>query len=253
METSPQQLPVFRLSVTRSFKSVFDSENWVVNLLWLTLANLTSSIFVGSIGILGWGSELIKLRAGRPENRTPDIDSERLGDYFSQGLWPFVVQFAAGILMTVLMAIPFVPILGVLVALAGNSAGEEVVGIFLLAIAAPIAVVLIVVSSLVTAVLIIRAMACQDFVTSFDFAWVRNFVRLMWKDMVVAGIKFAGLSLLVSLAGTLLFCIGSIPAGGVVFGAGMHLLAQIYELYLAKGGEPAPAPPEQNILEATLA
>lgn len=83
---SPEPLPSFRSSATDAFKAIIETPNWVGNLLWLTIAGVASSIFVGQIAAFGYGAELLRRRAGRPDMPNHDIDSDRLGDYLSQGI-----------------------------------------------------------------------------------------------------------------------------------------------------------------------
>ena len=60
--------------------------------------------------------------------------------------------------------------------------------------------------------------------------------------MLGIGIYFAGLAML---------CIGIFPALGLLSGAAMHLLAQWYELFLSRGGEPV-NPAVDPIVDASL-
>ena len=56
------------------------------------------------------------------------------------------------------------------------------------------------------------------------------------------GVYFAGLALL---------CVRIVPAIGLLSGAAMHLLAQWYELFLSRGGEPI-APASDTVVDATV-
>ena len=56
------------------------------------------------------------------------------------------------------------------------------------------------------------------------------------------GIYFVGLVML---------CVGVVPAAGLLTGAAMHLLAQWYELFLSRGGEPV-YPAADTIVDASV-
>ncbi len=250
MDPEPQLLPTFKSSPIRAFQAVFDSPNWVGNLLWLSLAFVAQCVFIGQIGLFGYGSELLLTRAGRPENMSPDIDSNRLGDYISAGLWPFVVS------LVVQFAISFVMIVPILIVVFGGLAMGAAIGgedgaaaSFILTL--PIIFMIAIFFSVLSVPFLIRAMVCQDFVKSLDLGWAIGFVKLMFWEIVVSFILFWLLALVVIVMGLALLCVGYIPAAGLAAGAMMNLLAQWYEIYLSRGGEPAPAA-EEAIIDATV-
>ncbi len=249
MEQTP--LPVFKTSPMRAIQSIVSTPNWVANVLWLSLAALSSSFFIGYLGVYGYGAELIRRRAGRPENPNVDIDSERLGDYFSQGVWPFLVFIVAQFASTVLLILPLAVIAALSVAVGASSGEDAAVGVMMV-FAVPLVFLFLVGLFLVITPFLIRAMVCQDFVKSFDLNWSLGFARLMASEMIVSGILFALLSFAIMLIGYLALCVGAIPASGIVLGGYVHMLAQWYEIYLSKGGEPAPAPDDEEIVDATI-
>ena len=61
-------------------------------------------------------------------------------------------------------------------------------------------------------------------------------------EMILSGIIFFVLAWLLNLAGALACCVGVFVTSGWVLGATMHLGAQLYEVYLSRGGEPVPEP-----------
>ena len=75
----------------------------------------------------------------------------------------------------------------------------------------------------------------------------------MFWEILGSGIVFAILTIGVAMLGMLLFCVGYLPAIGVIMGAGMNMLAQWYEVFLSRGGEPIPpATPSEPIVDATI-
>ncbi len=231
---------------TAAFGSVFQSPNWGINVLWLTIAALAQSVFVGQIGLFGWGAEQLSARSGRPEIPVPDIESGRLGDYISRGVWPFLVYFVVQLVGGLLMAVPLVGLV-LLAAALGGDGGPPALAIGVL----PLALCLVVALGIVSVPFLIRAMLCQDFSQSFDVAWVRQFVTIMFWDMLLGGIAFGFISAGVLMIGALMLCVGYLPAIGIVNGAGMNLCAQWYEVFLDRGGEPVPGP-DPSIIDATL-
>lgn len=247
----PSPLPVFKSSPWRAIQNVISTPNWVGNVLWLSLAALASSIFIGYIGVFGYGAELIKRRAGRPENPPVDIDSERLGDYFSQGIWAFLVFMVAQVVASIIILVPIALIVGVIAAVAAATNEEALVGGTVI-LMIPIVFLVSVGLYLAVTPFLIRAMVCQDFAKSFDLGWCLGFARLMAGEMIGSGIIFALLGAAIMLIGYLALCVGAIPASGIVVGGYVNLLAQWYEIYLSKGGIPAADPEADDIVEASV-
>ncbi|MCA9131161.1 MAG: hypothetical protein KDB22_28955 [Planctomycetales bacterium] len=230
----------------RALRSSIDSPNWGNNLLWLTIAALLNALFIGQIGLFGYGAELIAKRAGLPGKPTVDIDTNRLGDYIEKGIWPFVVhllvQFALGLII-------FIPV-GLLVAIflgIGAAVGGDEFAAFAVVMAVPILAFLAVVAAIGSVPFLIRAMVCQDFQQSFDLSWCLGFVRLMFWEILVSALVYWLLSMCTIILGLLMLCLGYFPAIGMVSGGAMHLVAQWYEVYLSRGGVAVLAAGEQVI------
>jgi hypothetical protein len=224
-------------SVVEAMGTWFRSPNWVGNLLWLSLAGLTSSVFVGLIGLLGFGAELLEKRAGRPDTPTPDIDSSRIGDYFTKGIWPFLVYLAVQLVGGIFVVLPVGGMFLLIVLASGETDSEALTGLALAA-GGLVTTLISLLFYVVASPLIIRSMICQDFAKAFDVAWAMDFFGKMKFELLWSGLKFAVLSLAVELVGMMLFCIGSIPAQGIILGGMVHLSAQWYEIYLNRGGIP---------------
>jgi hypothetical protein len=56
--------------------------------------------------------------------------------------------------------------------------------------------------------LLLRATITQDFVSSFDLFFLKRFVALTWKEMMLAALFSIGSSFVLSFVGALAFCIG---------------------------------------------
>ena len=243
-------LPQFTPSVGRAYAAITSSPNALMNVVWLSLAALLSGIWVGMIPVLGWGAEMLQRRCGRPEYEDLDVDSDRIGDYLGQGIWPFVVYLVASFVGSILMMVPML-LCWLILAVAASSGGDEVVVVALFP-----AVLLIFVCSIPLAMflvpLLLRAQITQDFGASFDFGWSFRFIKMMFGQLLLQGILFYLSAFFVTLVGLLLCGIGYIPAAGLVFGASQHLLAQLYECYLSRGGEPVPPRMDEAVVEAEL-
>lgn len=248
MSTASYDQPI-TCSPIRALKSFFNSPNWVMNLLWLTLAALLQSFVVGSVFLFGYGTSLLKARAGLPDRDSPDIDSNQLGDYFVQGLWPFLVYLVASIVVSLVTTIPAAIFAGILMMIGAQmgEAGGVLVAILLIPLTVAVSGAIVILLGPIT----IRAMICQDFQKSFDIGWCVSFIKLTYVEVAISTVLFLVIGMGISLAGFAMFCIGIYPAIGLLSGVFMHLLAQWYELFLSRGGEPV-QPPDDQIVDATL-
>ena len=240
--------PSFRSSPIDAFKSIFDTKDWLENVLWLSLGALATSLLIGYLPLLGYAAELIERRSGRPDYPNQKIDSQRLGDYIEKGIWPFAVGAAAYFVIAPINAVMMLVVFGVGGALAEEN---EAFGVALLVVGVPILAFMSFLASLIVSSLVIRALVVQDFVKSFDFGWCLEFIKKMWVEMLISGLVFGILSIGVYFLGFLAFCIGYIPAVGICLGAMLHLYAQWYEVFLSKGGTPVP-PKADMVVEASI-
>lgn len=248
MSTAVYDQPV-TISASRAMKSVIDSPNWPSNLLWLTIAVLLHSVVVGQIFVFGYGSALLQDRSGFPGRKSPDIDSNRLGDYFMHGLWPFLVYLVASLVLSMVVFVPL-GIVFVLLSIVASQLGD--LGAFVILFAAvPLTLLVTLPFAIILGPIAIRAMICQDFAKSLDYQWCLSFIKLTMREMIVSTLIFFILSTAIYLLGSALFCIGALPAMGIISGGMMHLLAQWYELFLSRGGEAVP-PAAAPILDASV-
>src|SRR5262249_37041567 len=170
----------------------------------------------------------------------PDFDVNRLMDYLTRGLWPFLVQLLVLLPLAVFVFLGvFVVFFAVLSAVTQETAAVlvalvlVVMVLFLVGIAAVLLPLLIL-------PMVLRAGLTEDFSAAFSWDFIRDFTGKTWKEIVLA-------DLFVFAAGRVLF-----PAGAAVMGVGgyavaallafvqHHLWYQIYELYLQRGGTPIP-------------
>jgi hypothetical protein len=87
----------------------------------------------------------------------------------------------------------------------------------------------------------IRAGYCQDLGKALDFQFVKNFVQLTWKELIIANLFFVAASIPLMLIGFLMCFVGIYLMIGVMLLAQAHLIDyQLYAIYLSRGGEPIP-------------
>jgi len=201
--------------------------------------------------MIGYQFEVIEALLAAQGGRYPDFSFDRFADYLVRGLWPFLVQLVASLvvapLIGFLVAIP-VLILVAIAGAAGKESGPAVIAVglpLLLLVLVPLSVAI----SVVLVPLMLRAGLAQDFVEGFKFSWLTDFLKKMWLETFLALLFIAVTAMVLSIAGMLACYVGMFFVMPVIFLAQAHMYYQLYLLYLSRGGmavqrkTPAYAPP----------
>jgi hypothetical protein len=157
----------------------------------------------------------------------------------------FVASMAASLVMMPVIWVLMIPMMLV----GGLSSGHEsnaagCVGVLAVVLMMLVYAVMVVGLMMVLVPLKIRASLTQDFAKSFDFNFVKRFVALTWKEIVLSSIFVMVAGLLLTCLGLIIFCVGACFASLVSYFSWTHLHKQLYALYLSRGGEPIPLSPK---------
>jgi Protein of unknown function (DUF4013) len=227
-----------------SVTDFFKSPKWMMNTL---LAGLCVFIpFIGPIVIKGW---LITGFWGRDDERCetfPDFDFNNFGKYLERGLWPFLVTLVSGLVLGMILAVFIVPVVMVITLLipTDNSGATGGCAVALLVVILTVFYITMVMALMVVLTpLTVRASITQDFAQSFNMAFVKRFITLTWKEILLSSLFLVATSLILCSAGALVLCIGMYFATVPVYFCWVHLQKQLYALYLSRGGEPIPLSP----------
>lgn len=232
------------MNYTASVSDYFKSPKWMMNTL---LAGVCVFIpFIGPIVIKGW---LITGFWGRDDERPetfPDFDFNNFGKYLERGLWPFLVTLVSSLVIAMAACVIIVPLTMIFTLLGahdhGSASGCAAALLFLILMV--FYVVLIVGMMVVLTPLTIRASLTQEFGPSFNFAFLKRFITLTWKEIILASLFLFAASLGLTAVGLLILCIGVYFATVPVYFCWVHLHKQLYRLYLSRGGEPVPVSPK---------
>ena len=246
------------LEYMRAVQYVFESPNWMMNLLWGSLCLLSAQVIpvVGQLLWMGYQFEIVEdLLCSPPKRGYVDFDINRFKEYLLRGLWIFLVTLVAALVMVPIMMVLMLGgmlVIGALGAATDGDEGAMTVGVVVLfALMIVVMFVFAILMTLVLTPLIIRAGLTQDFKASFDFAWIKDFVRQMWIEMILATIFMIAVAILAEIVGLLLCFIGIFPAVSAVMLMQAHLYLQLYQLYLARGGQKIPLKPAATIQPAS--
>jgi hypothetical protein len=241
------------MNYTASVTDFFKSPKWMMNML---LAGVCVFIpFVGPIVIKGW---LITGFWARQDERCetfPDFDFNNFGKYLERGLWPFLVTLVSSFVLGLVLVVFIVPIAMITTLMVPNdsSAGSGCAAAILFVMMMILYVGMIVAILFVLTPLTLRASIVQDFGQSFNFVFVKRFITLMWKEILLSSLFLMGVSIVLSCIGLLALCIGIYFATVPIYFCWVHLHKQLYQLYLGRGGEPIPLSPKLSEYAASAA
>lgn len=221
-----------------AFRFVLTNPNWMMALLWGSLCFLLSSLIVPQIIFSGYLWEVIERLHKRETTSYADFDTNRLSDYLMRGVWPFLVQMLLSLVLVVLV-VPLVMCGGFAMAISGANDAPELglVAFFLLF---GVMMLVVMVFQVMMTPFVLRAGLAQDLGTAFNLGWAKEFVGLVWKELLLWSLVLAGAMVVAYIVGMLLFCVGIYPAIVVCLFANTHFVWQVYELYLRRGGTPIP-------------
>ena len=225
-----------------SVSDFFKSPKWMMNLL---LAGVCVFIpFVGPIVIKGW---LITGFWGRDDERPetfPDFDFSNFGKYLERGIWPFLVTMVSSIALGMVLGILVAPFAIISSFAAGTGHDNGCVAAIMLIFMLFIYLVAVLAMMFVLTPLMLRACMTQDFAQSFNFAWVKKFATVMWKEILLSALFLLAAGALLMCVGALVLCIGMYFALVPIYFCWIHLDKQLYQLFVSRGGEPVPLSPK---------
>jgi hypothetical protein len=238
-----------------SITDFFKSPKWGTNLLLGAVTGLIPVI--GPLVLNGWLITVFWARGDddAPE-RMPTFDFQCFTKYLERGLWPFLVNLVAGLAMSVvLVPLMFLPLLLSGVLTAGQvrfEHAEGLVAVFLVGTLAMIYVGFALIGTLVLVPLTLRATLTQAFGAAFDPGFVREFIGLVWKELLLCAVFMVGVGIAMMIVAVITCYIGLFPAIPVVSFAWQHLLKQVYQCYRSRGGTSVPLSPRLNDLPPAL-
>jgi len=232
------------MNYTASLTDYFKSRHWLMNTLLGGLCILIP--LVGPIVIMGWLVTGFWARSDENLETFPAFDFSKFGIYLERGIWSFLVAFAASLMLMPIMFLVMISVFLTAGLFAQSDGQNNWIGILVPVLIVLLYLVGISMVSLLVAPLKLRASLQQDFVKAFNVAFIRRFIALTWKEILLSSLFMMIVGIALSMAGALLFCIGMYFAAVPIYFVWTHLNTQIYLLYLKRGGEPVPRDPKLN-------
>jgi hypothetical protein len=161
-----------------------------------------------------------------------DFDFNKFGDYLAKGVWQFLLQFFMGMMVAGFWYA------GLAATLIGFAPKDPVTAFAIIGAGYLLLILMVFGSTMFLWPFELYAALGETFRLGRAFAFASIFARTMWVEMLLALIVYFILSGIVILIGFCVCCIGSYPAMVISSLAEMHILVQLYRLYLEKGGTP---------------
>jgi hypothetical protein len=223
------------VSALDALKFLFKDENWQHNLLIGSVYVLIP--IVGQLALLGWHCEIMQRLARKHARPIPKLEFSDLTHYLSRGITPFVMSLILSLpISLIVMAVMFVGMFGggVLVAATGEPA-----------VMIPIYIVVFLITWVVglgIGVLMIGAMTraelSEEVGYSLNFGAIFSYAgKVFWKALLANFVYGLLMGPIVMLGYAMCF-VGLYPAMVIVGVGSIGLRSQIYQVYLARGGEP---------------
>jgi len=222
------------MRIVEALKFHFSSPAWVNNTLVATVFLIIP--IIGPIALQGWYAEIAQRLVRKHPEPIPPLAFSDLMPYLSRGIPAFFAQMAASLpiaILSTLMSFALVPIIFIM----GNS--EIGLIIFLLVLLLTTAIGVLVTMVLLNA-LLLRAELSEDLGQTFKLAELRRYVTSTFTSTLVATTLYVLLATPLAFVGMALCCVGIFPVATALNLGMVHLRVQLYEDYLARGGEPIP-------------
>jgi hypothetical protein len=231
----------YNASVTDFFKN----PKWGMNMLLGAVAILIP--IIGPIVLGGWHVTGFWARGDDEDPaKFPPFDFQYFGKYLERGLWPFLVNLAASLVLIPLMMCLMIPLF-LFISIVGPGIHQDKPALTVVALFVGLMILqfgLMLAYQFIITPLMVAATITQDFKSAFRMDFVVDFLSLVWKEQIASLVFMFGLALCGMILTIITCYIGMFFAVPITIFSWHHLQKQIYQLYLARGGEPIPLSPK---------
>ncbi len=238
-----------KIDFGRAVGAPFTSPNWIMNVVWVVICFLLSMVIVGGIILYGYQMDVIERRSRGRGATWPDFDPNRFGEYLSRGLWPWLVNIILGMVMVVPLWLVMGLSMAVVGAIFGDPAesGSPIAAILIFLLLGLFMVAVTAATIFILAPCILRAGLANDFGQGFNFRWAIDFGKRTWGQMILALLAAMLIGVLAEVIGVLACFVGLLVTFPIAQLMITDFGAQLYDIYLTRGGEPVPSRPTQNL------
>jgi uncharacterized protein DUF4013 len=233
-DLSKNQIPDF--DFIKPFRYLFDNPHGGMNLLFACILMLIP--LIGPVVLMGWYGRVLRALAKHDTPVVPALDFNQFVEYLKEGVVAFVVSliiilpFTLFIFFVVFGGIAMVPLF---------TQEPEQMRPFLILTAVGVGGVVLLFFMLLLAIFssaaLTRAYLTVDWGKALEFRKIFSYAKATWRSVVIAWVVYLPASLLLMVVGMMALYLGVYPASVIMSVAWLHFMWQIYERYLAGGGE----------------
>lgn len=230
------------LRFIEAFVWPFESPKWFLNVLLPALISAFLWV-VGQIVVTGYLFECLEDQLRTPRFGYRDFELNRFVEYMKRGVFAWLAYFLCSMLGVGLAMMVYFPLFFTAVGLIAS--GDEVwkvAGGFLLALAYLVYFTLLIIVSVAPTPFILRVGLTQNLREFAEWRWALSFLRKLLPELVLSVMVTSVCMLPFAFLSVLICIIGPIVLTGLYYLIGLRILQQLYELFLARGGEPIPLP-----------
>jgi hypothetical protein len=240
VDQAPASLPGTTIRFGDAIKFAFRAENAWMNIIVSTLFALVP--VAGAMAVAGWHAEIMQRLVRRHPSPIPTLEFSDFTHYLSRGVQPFIAR--------VIVALPlsFVSVIvGFAAGVAGGIAARTREPTILIVVWSVFALILLVVMPIMIVIgsaVYTRADLVEDLSATFKMRELMAYMRTSWLTILGTSIVFGMISFGMILIGLVACYFGMFVASAMVQLGQVHMRWQLYERYVARGGERIqPKPP----------
>lgn len=236
----PTFKPIDKIEYLRMYQYVFENSNWMMNVLLGAVCSIIP--LIGPLVMIGYQFEVVSTLLATQGQRYPDFNFNRFVEYLVRGLWPFLVNLLASLVVMpmffILFGLPMMIVIGI-----GAAAGDDAAAVIVPVGLSLLGLIMIPLSALITLALVppqLRAGLAQDLAEGFNLGWATDFFTKTWREGFLALLFLIFTAGVLSILGLVACYIGLFVVLPVIFLAQAHMYYQLYLLFLSRGGTPVP-------------
>jgi hypothetical protein len=230
-----------RIQYLDSLRYVFSHPEWLKN--FLIFAVFTLIPVLNTVLLCGYLYEIVEHRHRRLAGPYPLFQVRRFAAYMTRGIWCFFLSNIVGVIIA-----PMIQVLtqgtmfGSMAAIQSGDWGAVAAAVVIPLVIIGFLLFLLGLQVLITPFML-RGGLSQDFGLMMNFRWIGHYLQTMWLETILVCLFVLFSTLAMMVVGCPLLCVGLVAAIAFSTMVQAHLHCQLYELYLARGGEPIPLRP----------
>ncbi len=227
------------MNYIRAFQYLFDNPKWLGNLFMVALANLIP--LVGPLVVLGYAWDVVEhLHRQKSDASYPEFTFDKFGAYLVRGLMVVLASFCATLPVALLLACCSGGGFAAVGMLEDSMKAGGMLFIVYQLFNGLLTLVVVIGLNILMVPMLLRVGLTGSFTEAFHKDFVLDFANKMWLETVLSIVVMMIAGPILGFVGMLLCCVGIFLTAPIANLGFHHLMYQMYELYLERGGMAIP-------------